>query len=40
MSKKPDIYEKLISSFAAHVYGHEVIKESILLLIVGSVNKK
>jgi replicative DNA helicase Mcm len=40
MAKKPDIYEKLISSFAAHVYGHEVIKESILLLIVGSVNKK
>ena len=40
MSKKPDIYDKLISSFAAHVYGHEVIKESILLLIVGSVNKK
>jgi replicative DNA helicase Mcm len=40
MGKKPDIYEKLISSFAAHVYGHEVIKESILLLIVGSVNKK
>lgn len=40
MAKKPDIYEKLISSFASHVYGHEVIKESILLLIVGSVNKK
>jgi replicative DNA helicase Mcm len=40
MSKKPDIYEKLISSFAAHIYGHEVIKESILLLIVGSINKK
>lgn len=40
LSKKPDIYDKLVSSFAPHVYGHEVIKESILLLIVGSVTKK
>jgi replicative DNA helicase Mcm len=40
MSKKPDIYEKIISSFAPHVHGHEVIKESILLLIVGSITKK
>ena len=31
---------KLIASFAPHVYGHEVIKEAILLLIVGSVTKK
>lgn len=37
---KPDAYEKLIASFAPHIYGHEVIKESILLLIVGSVTKK
>jgi replicative DNA helicase Mcm len=37
---KPDAYDKLIASFAPHVYGHEVIKESILLLIVGSVAKK
>jgi replicative DNA helicase Mcm len=37
---KPDAYDKLIASFAPHVYGHEVIKESILLLIVGSVTKK
>lgn len=40
LSKKPDIYDKLVSSFAPHVFGHEVIKESILLLIVGSVTKK
>jgi len=40
LSNKPDIYDKLISSFAPHVFGHEVIKESILLLIVGSVTKK
>ena len=33
---KPDAYDKLIASFAPHIYGHEVIKESILLLIVGS----
>src|SRR5918993_1762242 len=40
LSKKPDAYDKLIASFAPHVYGHEVIKEAILLLIVGSVTKK
>jgi replicative DNA helicase Mcm len=40
ISNKPDAYDKLIASFAPHVYGHEVIKESILLLIVGSVTKK
>lgn len=40
LSKRPDSYEKLIKSFAPHVYGHEVIKEAILLLIVGSVTKK
>jgi replicative DNA helicase Mcm len=37
---KPDAYDKLIASFAPHIYGHEVIKESILLLIVGSLTKK
>ena len=37
---KPDAYDKLIASFAPHIYGHEVIKEAILLLIVGSVTKK
>ncbi|MEO9363859.1 MAG: minichromosome maintenance protein MCM, partial [Nitrososphaera sp.] len=37
---KPDVYEKLVASFAPHIYGQEVIKESILLLIVGSVTKK
>ena len=40
IGSKPDAYEKLIASFAPHVYGHEVIKEAILLLIVGSVTKK
>jgi replicative DNA helicase Mcm len=37
---KPDAYDKLIASFAPHIYGHEIIKEAILLLIVGSVTKK
>lgn len=32
----PDIYDKLIRSFAPHIRGHEIIKESILLLMVGS----
>jgi replicative DNA helicase Mcm len=40
ISEMPDAYDKLIASFAPHIYGHEIIKESILLLIVGSVTKK
>jgi replicative DNA helicase Mcm len=40
IASKPDAYDKLIASFAPHIYGHEVIKEAILLLIVGSVTKK
>ncbi|MEW5840549.1 MAG: minichromosome maintenance protein MCM, partial [Thermoproteota archaeon] len=40
IAAKPDAYEKLVASFAPHIYGQEVIKESILLLIVGSVTKK
>ena len=40
IARKNDAYDILISSYAPHVYGHEVIKEAILLLIVGSVTKK
>lgn len=40
IASKPDAYEKLVASFAPHIYGQEVIKESILLLIVGSVTKR
>src|SRR5919197_217369 len=40
IASKPDDYEKLIASFAPHIYGHEPIKEAILLLIVGSVTKR
>jgi replicative DNA helicase Mcm len=40
IASKSDAYEKLIASFAPHIYGHEPIKEAILLLIVGSVTKR
>ncbi len=32
----PDIYDRLVASFAPHIHGHDLIKEAILLLIVGS----
>ncbi len=34
-----DIYQRLIDSFAPHIHGHQLIKEAILLLIVGSNQK-
>ncbi len=34
--KNPDVYDRLVSSFAPHIHGHDLIKEAILLLIVGS----
>jgi replicative DNA helicase Mcm len=40
IAAKPDAYEKLVASFAPHIYGQEAIKEAILLLIIGSVTKK
>jgi len=39
LAKNPDIYDRLVASFAPHVSGHDIIKESILLLIVGSTQK-
>ena len=36
LSQSPDIYTRLIDSFAPHIRGQELIKEAILLLIVGS----
>ena len=36
LAKNPDIYTRLIGSFAPHIKGHDLIKEAILLLIVGS----
>ncbi len=39
LARSPEIYERLVSSFAPHIQGHSLIKESILLLIVGSNQK-
>lgn len=40
LSNSDDIYHKLINSFAPHIRGQEVIKESILLLMVGSTQRQ
>jgi len=40
LSKNPDIYERLIESYAPHITGHEIIKESILLLMAGSTQRQ
>ncbi|MEM3136480.1 MAG: LAGLIDADG family homing endonuclease [Candidatus Nitrosotenuis sp.] len=39
LAKSPDIYERLINSFAPHIQGHTIIKEAILLLMVGSTQR-
>lgn len=39
LAEGTDIYEKLIESFAPHIQGHTLIKEAILLLIVGSTQR-
>ncbi|MBM2818654.1 MAG: hypothetical protein HW410_336 [Nitrosarchaeum sp.] len=39
LSQSPDIYQKLIDSFAPHIQGQSLIKEAILLLIVGSTQR-
>ena len=36
LSRSPDIYEKLVASIAPHITEHEIVKESILLLMVGA----
>ena len=40
LSKNPDIYDRLIDSYAPHITGHETIKESILLLMAGSTQRQ
>ncbi|GBC72984.1 hypothetical protein HRbin04_00379 [archaeon HR04] len=40
IASSPDVYDLLISSFAPHIYGHEIIKEAILLQIVGSPQRE
>ena len=39
LCQSPDVYQKLVDSFAPNIQGHAVIKESILLLIVGANQK-
>jgi len=39
LSKNPDVYDRLVDSFAPHIHGHSIIKEAILLLIVGSTQR-
>ena len=39
LSTNPDIYERLIDSFAPHIHGQSLIKEAILLLVVGSTQR-
>ena len=36
LSQSPDVYQRLIDSLAPHIQGQSLIKEAILLLIVGS----
>ena len=38
--RSPDIYERLVDSFAPHVTEHETIKEAIMLLVVGSTQRQ
>ncbi len=40
LARAPDTYERLVQSFAPHIMGHEIIKESILLLIVGALERR
>ena len=39
LGQNADVYERLINSFAPHIQGHAIIKESILLLMVGSTQR-
>jgi len=40
LSKSPNLYQQLIDSYAPHITGHEIIKESILLLMAGSTQRE
>jgi replicative DNA helicase Mcm len=39
LGNNEDIYERLVDSFAPHIQGHAIIKEAILLLVVGSTQR-
>ena len=40
LSKSPDLYQQLIDSYAPHITGHEIVKESILLMMAGSTQRE
>ena len=40
LAKSPDLYQQLIDSYAPHITGHSIIKESILLLMAGSTQRE
>lgn len=40
LARAPDTYDRLIQSFAPNIMGHEIIKEAILLLIVGALERR
>ncbi|MDA7960804.1 MAG: minichromosome maintenance protein MCM [Nitrosopumilus sp.] len=40
LGQSPDIYQRLIDSFAPHIRGHPLVKESILLLMIGAMQKQ
>jgi len=40
LSKSPEIYDRIIDSYAPHITGHRIIKESILLLMAGSTQRE
>jgi len=40
LSQTPDVYQRIIDSFAPHILGQSLIKEAILLLTVGSNQRK
>ena len=39
MGRDPDIYQKLVKSLAPSIYGHERIKEALVLQMLGGVKK-
>ncbi|MBI2598546.1 MAG: helix-turn-helix domain-containing protein, partial [Candidatus Diapherotrites archaeon] len=39
LSQNPNVYEKLVKSIAPNIYGHETIKEAIVLQLFGGVKK-